>query len=42
MIRVGEPVFPYNFLDIAAKAIEKTGFFSVKPINGVGPCRIEI
>ena len=42
MIRAGEPVFPYNFLDIAAKAIEKTGFFSSKPINGAGPCKLEI
>jgi hypothetical protein len=38
----GESVFPYNLLDIAAKATEKTGFFSCKPINNVGRCRVEI
>ena len=42
MIKNGEQVFPYNFLDIAAKAIDKTGFFSCKPVNSVGMCKIEI
>ena len=42
MIKNGEQVFPYNFLDISAKAIDKTGFFSCKPINNVNLCKIEI
>ena len=42
MIKNGEQVFPYNFLDISAKAIDKTGFFSCKPINSTGLCQVEI
>ena len=42
MIKNGEPVFPYNFLDISAKAIDKTGFFSCKPINSTALSRVEI
>ena len=42
MIQNGESVFPYNFLDISAKAIDKTGFFSCKPINSVPMCKVEI
>ena len=42
MIKNGEQVFPYNFLDIAAKSIDKTGFFSCKPITNVKMCKIEI
>ena len=42
MIKAGQPVFPFNLLDIAAKAIERTSFFSCKPISNVDKCRIEI
>lgn len=41
-IKNGQQVFPYNLLDIAAKAIEKTNFFSCKPINNAGLCKVEI
>ena len=41
-LRLGQPFFPFNFLDIASKAIERTGFFSCKPITNVNMCRIEI
>ena len=42
MIKNGEQVFPYNFLDISAKAIDKTSFFSCKPINNTGLSQVEI
>ena len=42
MIKNGEQVFPYNFLDISAKAIDKTSFFSCKPINSTGLSQVEI
>jgi len=42
MIKNGQPVFPFNFLDVAAKAIERTNFFSCKPIPNVSMCRVEI
>ena len=42
LMRSSGNVFPYNFLDIAAKGIDKTNFFSCKPINSVGLCKIEI
>ena len=39
---MGKQPFPFNFLDIASRAIERTTFFSCIPLKNKNSFKIEI